>query len=365
MEEEDGTANTFKVLGSTLVMAGLVCLLARLPGLTAWLIAHPETLGFVVAGQLLLGRYTGLRLLERRRFAAIRHLPAPHDQVLGINARNAFGILDRNPRCRFPVVDDKMLMADLCERIGVPCPATLGLFGRQAQLPEFGRAIDVLDDFVIKPARGSGGRGIIVVVGRESGWYRKANGRLIDGDSLRTHAADILSGQYSLDGMPDRLLIQRRVRPHPALLPLAPQGVADVRIVLHRFEPVMAMLRLPTLASAGRANLHQGGVGVGIDLTDGRTSHAMVEEKAIDRHPDTGMPLSDFQIPEWETMLDMARKVSRAVGLGYLGVDIVLDADNGPLLLEANARPGLAIQLANRRGLSQFVHPAGTHAKRA
>jgi D-alanine-D-alanine ligase-like ATP-grasp enzyme len=37
--------------------------------------------------------------------------------------------------------------------------------------------------------------------------------------------------------------------------------------------------------------------------------------------------------------------------LGYLGVDIVLDRDKGPLLLELNARPGLSIQIANGAGL--------------
>ena len=43
--------------------------------------------------------------------------------------------------------------------------------------------------------------------------------------------------------------------------------------------------------------------------------------------------------------------VARAVGLGYIGVDIVVDVNEGPMLLEANARPGLAIQIANGRGL--------------
>jgi hypothetical protein len=38
-------------------------------------------------------------------------------------------------------------------------------------------------------------------------------------------------------------------------------------------------------------------------------------------------------------------------GLGYIGVDVVLDANHGPLLLELNARPGLAIQIANFQGL--------------
>ena len=38
-------------------------------------------------------------------------------------------------------------------------------------------------------------------------------------------------------------------------------------------------------------------------------------------------------------------------GLGYLGVDLLLDREKGPLLLELNARPGLAIQMANKSGL--------------
>ena len=40
-----------------------------------------------------------------------------------------------------------------------------------------------------------------------------------------------------------------------------------------------------------------------------------------------------------------------AIPLGYLGVDLVVDAELGPMVLELNARPGLTIQLANRRGL--------------
>jgi glutathione synthase/RimK-type ligase-like ATP-grasp enzyme len=39
------------------------------------------------------------------------------------------------------------------------------------------------------------------------------------------------------------------------------------------------------------------------------------------------------------------------VELGYLGVDIVLTPDKGPILLELNARPGLGIQIANLAGL--------------
>jgi len=113
----------------------------------------------------------------------------------------------------------------------------------------------------------------------------------------------------------------------------------------------MAMLRLPTKESNGRANLHQGGIGAGIDLATGVTHHAVQSNRFVERHPDTEVPVVGQQVPYWPAVLDMSRRVSEAVGLGYIGVDIVVDATAGPMLLEANARPGLAIQIANARGL--------------
>ena len=58
-----------------------------------------------------------------------------------------------------------------------------------------------------------------------------------------------------------------------------------------------------------------------------------------------------MRVPYWDEVLRLSRRVSEAVGLGYIGVDIVVDATGGPMLLEANARPGLAIQIANGHGL--------------
>jgi alpha-L-glutamate ligase-like protein len=113
----------------------------------------------------------------------------------------------------------------------------------------------------------------------------------------------------------------------------------------------MAMLRLPTKESNGRANLHQGGIGAGVDLATGRTNHAVQRNRFAAKHPDTGVSLVGMRVPHWWQVLTMARQVAAAVGLGYVGVDIIIDARQGPMLLEANARPGLAIQIANGRGL--------------
>jgi alpha-L-glutamate ligase-like protein len=213
--------------------------------------------------------------------------------ILSMNRRNAACILDYNPRSCYPVVDDKLLMRDLCVRIGVPTPATYGVISYHAMLRRLRDHLGDLSDFVIKPSRGSAGRGVLVIVGRNGDQYLRHNGERLSVEAIRQHLSDILSGMYSLGGHADQAMLQQRVRLHPAFAPLSYKGIPDIRVVLYRNEPAMAMLRLPTRASGGRANLHQGGIGAGVDL-------------------DTGMTR---------------------------------------LLLEANARPGLAIQTANGLGL--------------
>lgn len=271
--------------------------------------------------------------------------------ILGMNRRNATCILDHNPRSRFPIVDDKMRMHDLCREIGVPTPRVYAWLHTYAHLRNLAELLAGHSEFVLKPACGSAGRGILVVTGRDGPRYVRHNGERITLDSLRQHVSDILSGMYSLGGQPDQALVQQRVRLHPEFAAICYKGIPDIRVILYRHEPAMAMLRLPTRASGGRANLHQGGIGAGVDLETGLTHHAVQKNRFIDKHPDTGLPVVGMKVPFWDEVLRMARRVSVAVGLGYIGVDIVIDEDMGPMLLEANARPGLAIQIANARGL--------------
>jgi alpha-L-glutamate ligase-like protein len=271
--------------------------------------------------------------------------------VMGMNRRNAAYILDHNPRERYPVVDDKLRMRDLCEHIGVPTPAIYQVVRSYSDLRHLPDWLADRSDFVLKPNHGSGGRGILVVTGREGADFVRHNGQRLPFEQLRQHISDTLSGLFSLGGRPDEVLVQQRVQLHPTFEPLSYKGIPDLRVIVYRGEPAMAMLRLPTRESGGRANLHQGGIGVGVDLASGRTNHAVQHGHPVDRHPDTEAGLVGVSVPSWNQVLTMSRRVASAVGLGYLGVDIVLDAKHGPMLLEANARPGLAIQVANNQGL--------------
>jgi alpha-L-glutamate ligase-like protein len=292
--------------------------------------------------------------------AAVRRLA--ERGILGMNRRNAECILDHNPRQLYPVVDDKLRLHSLCAAIRVPTPAVYAVIGRQSELRHLDDRLSGRCDFVVKPNRGSAGRGVLVVTGRDGGAFRRHNGRQVRPDDLRQHVSDIVSGMYSLGGRPDRAIVQQRVRLHPAFNAIAFQGIPDVRVILYRGEPAMAMLRLPTKQSGGRANLHQGGIGAGVDLATGTTHHAVQCNRVVHIHPDTGHGLIGARVPYWDDVLAMSRCVAAAVGLGYLGVDVVVDANDGPLLLEANARPGLAIQIANGAGLLPRLKSIDSHA---
>src|SRR5262245_21245003 len=218
-------------------------------------------------------------------FSAARRLRALG--ILGMNRRNAACILDHNPRSHFPLVDDKLRMHALCRAIGVPTPAVYAEVASYAALRHLPELLAGRDDFVVKPNHGSAGRGVLVVVGRDGRHFLRHNGERLRADALRQHLSDILSGMYSLGGHPDSALVQQRIRLHPAFAAVTYKGIPDVRVVLYRNEPAMAMLRLPTRASGGRANLHQGGIGTGVDLDTGLTHHAVRHNRFIDCHPDT------------------------------------------------------------------------------
>lgn len=271
--------------------------------------------------------------------------------ILGMNRRNAEFLLEENPRALYPLVDDKLRMHALCRRLGVPTPEIHAVVRSLHQRKDAIELMAELNDFVVKPARGASGRGVVVATGVNIEGFKRPNGGILSRDDMSHHLAEILSGMYSLGGQTDFAIVQERIRVHPLFERISYRGIPDVRILVHRGEPVMAMLRLATLESNGRANLHQGGIGVGIDLATGSTLFGVRGNARIDVHPDTGEHLGDRFVPDWQEILKIAALISRAVGMGYLGIDVVLDARRGPLLLEANARPGLAIQIACRRGL--------------
>ena len=271
--------------------------------------------------------------------------------VLGINRRNGDFTWLYNPRRLYPLVDDKLITKKLAQKAGMAVPELYGCVEFNHQARSLEALLKPHEDFVIKPSRGSGGMGILVVSGRTKKLYRATDGELLEPDELKHHVLNILGGMYSLAGQPDKALIEYRVVFDPVFESVNYLGVPDIRIIVFKGVPVMSMVRLPTRLSGGRANLHQGALGAGIDLATGETLAAVWRDRIVSEHPDTGNRVTGIRIPNWPSLLELASRCHELTGLGYLGADIVLDRVKGPLLLELNARPGLSIQIANQAGL--------------
>ena len=278
--------------------------------------------------------------------------------IMGMNARNFKVISKLNKRRLYPLVDDKVKTKELALKAGINTTQKIGIIEYQHEVKNFSNIVKSSPEFVIKPAHGSGGKGVLVIKKWEENRFITASEKVLSYMDVYQHISNILSGLYSLGGRYDVALIEEMVHFSDIFQKFSYQGVPDVRMIVYKGYPVMAMTRLATLESGGRANLHQGAVGVGLDVRTGQTLTAVQHNKPIFIHPDTKANLKELKVPFWREHLLIAAKAYEMTGLGYLGADIVLDKDKGPMMLELNARPGLAIQIANSLGLKKAIKNA-------
>jgi len=282
-----------------------------------------------------------------------RSLRAGASEVLSMNQRNLHFIYPSNERRHFPLADNKLLTKQLLSDAGVPVPHTHKAYSYFFELMEMEDDLKPLQDFVVKPAQGRGGGGIIVIKGRQGGDWLAAGGSRYSLEALRKHISDIVFGVHSF-GLGDQAIIESRLVQHAAIEAISPYGLADVRVIAYRNRPVMAMMRVPTAASDGKANLHQGALGIGIDLDTGHSRHAIFEGGHVSIHPDTGADLLGLPMPDWTELLCICERAAAAVPLKYLGIDLALTV-SGPVVLEINVRPGIEIQNANMLGLRSML----------
>ncbi len=271
--------------------------------------------------------------------------------VLGMNRRNVGYISRYNPRHLFPLVDDKLQTKKLAIKYGVTTPNLIGVIERQHDIRNLEAILEGCDGFCLKPAKGSGGKGILALTRGEGSTYHKPSGEQISLRDIERHCSNILAGLFSLGGKVDVVIIEGLLKADESFNQYSHEGVPDIRIIVFCGIPVMAMMRLSCTASHGKANLHQGAVGVGLSMSTGAAVNAVQYNQQIILHPDTGANLMDIKIPDWEALLILGCECYEMSGLGYLGVDLVLDKNQGATLLELNARPGLSIQIANDAGL--------------
>lgn len=291
--------------------------------------------------------------------------------ILGLNARTQLFSYPFNKAIGRSVAASKIKTKLRLRKAGIPVPEIYVKFGGPKKLLKFNW--DKLPDaFALKPSKGLGGEGIIVVKKRakadlsskrkflhifkrkqdnsKNAWITTQKKKVTEED-LKLHVMDILEGAYSIGSVPDVAFIEEYVGRHKSLRKFSFRGTPDVRVIVYNQVPVMAMLRLPTKESGGRANLHQGAIGVGIDIATGVTTKAYWHGKYIKRKPGSKKKLHGIKIPQWESILTTAVRAGNAADLGYYGADVVMHPEKGPMILELNYQPGLSIQLANGAGL--------------
>ena len=277
-------------------------------------------------------------------------------QFLTKNERNKI-YLRKNTAIGRGIADSKFKTKKLLTKAGVSVPKLITRFKNEQELAKF-KWENLEGNFVIKPESGYGGEGILIIRkrGKWAGEWQKMNGDIVTSGDLNLQCQEILAGRYSLHAMPDKVMVEERIKIHPLFLALTKSGTPDIRVIVYNNVPVMAMLRVPTEKSGGKANLHQGAIGLGVDLATGITTFGIEEGESIYRIYDYGKKkkrkVNGIRIPFWKEILETAINSQRAIPtLGFMGVDVVLDKEKGPMVLEVNARPGLSIQICNKAGL--------------
>ncbi len=278
--------------------------------------------------------------------------------MLGMNARNFLYIRNFNRRSQKLVADDKLLTKKRLLKAKVPTNAILANFDSLQGVRDFDWS-SLPSDFAIKPAHGYGGRGIVVVRKWDGEHGVIEKGKRIDFYDLERIIFGALDGEHSLNNLPDTAFIEERIRPHTFFKKYASKGVPDIRVIVCNGVPIMAMMRLPTIYSDGKANLHLGALGVGIDMRTGITTFGVVGIQPVMFIPGTKTKVRGIKIPYWDDILRISVEAQQCSKLGFTGIDIVIDNKHGPLVLEINARPGLGIQIANQSSLRTRLERIG------
>ena len=266
--------------------------------------------------------------------------------ILGLNARNLLYIKPFNLKKAIAFADDKLKTKAYLAARGIPTARMYGRIATRDQLRAFDFSA-LPDECVLKPNYGFGGEGIIVLRGRnKQGEFLRQDKSAMPIRELTEHIEDILDGKFSVNGRRDSAFFEHILTSDACFARFRPAGLPDIRIIVFNLVPVMAMLRIPTPQSGGVANVHRGGIGIGIDIAKGVTTFAAQYHRMISVLPH-GEKVAGHAIPRWNEILLIASRIQQITNLGYLAADITIDAQMGPVLLEVNARAGLMVQVAN------------------
>lgn len=192
--------------------------------------------------------------------------------------------------------------------------------------------------FIVKPPDGTCGKGVYI--------YR-------DTETCAPEDRDLLR-QLLANGP---VVIEELIRQHPEMERLHPSSLNTVRIPTVKRPNGEVVVFHPFLrAGTGTSivdNAGSGGIIIPVDAATGITSQSGMTEHGVYylQHPDTGLTIPGFQIPEWEQALRFVTELAGVVdGIGHVGWDCAL-TENGWVMVEGNLHGQFVEQYVTKIGV--------------
>ncbi len=292
--------------------------------------------------------------------------------ILGLNKRNIDYIKKLNPQKSIRLADNKYKTKLFLQQRWIPVPQTYAYIADRKQLLDFDFATLPSDVFVAKPNKWSKGKGVFILERLAEfqppislSWWNKFSDYISDflykdipyypygyrtkwsmfsDRSLKKKLVAILEWNYTLANRQDAVLVEEKLIPGAWFEQFCQYGLADIRVIVCNLVPVAAMLRIPTEQSGWVANLAQGGMACGIDITTWQIRTIATSDAIYyDNFPDEYKYLYKYIIPFWDDILLHSANTQYFVNMGYVWLDWIITAD-GPKLLEVNGKAWLEIQ---------------------
>ncbi|HRX63503.1 MAG TPA: DUF1704 domain-containing protein [Candidatus Absconditabacterales bacterium] len=297
--------------------------------------------------------------------------------ILGSNARNLSYIKKFNDKKSIRLANNKIKTKDFLSARGIPFAKNYTIIKNRKELFDIDFGKLPKKEFVVKPNKGSKGKGIYITkflgtiekneklevrnifdkakiyVNKIADkiqnlpnlpHYYEIGGEMVDDNTFRRYILDNLDGKNSMTMGGDKVIIEEKIKAGEGFVEFCKHGLADIRIIVFNLVPVSAMVRMPTHKSEGKANIARGGIGLGVEIGTGKINTMFEDQKIYKgKFKQEYKNLKDHKLPYWDDILFLSSKVQYFVNLGYLALDRVITED-GPKLLEINARAGLEVQ---------------------
>jgi hypothetical protein len=245
-------------------------------------------------------------------------------------------LLKIQPREYEILFNDKAVCELLCKGIGINnLPHTYGIISPDQNYKEKLRSWfqnNYVDSLIIKPLKGMMGRHIVLA--------KRINNNIV----IQSKKGFIPLQDFHLA---KTAIVQEVVKQDRRLSAFSSSSVNTIRVLtmytINESTIILAAIMRCGVGESYVDNWSAGGVSVGIDTETGRLKKYGYNKEGTRyiEHPTSRVMFEDFIIPQWQQISELAIKIQQAFPCyRILGMDIALQENGEPILIEVNDRPG-------------------------